>query len=275
MIFPMPYLPPRSAPHPRPRPIQGSFGPGRGPMPVSPPTLPMGSFGPGQGPMPSPAPASLMAGSYGPGQGPMPRPGIENFRPPMAPPPGIEAFRPPVAIGNGNGPGSMVVSDERNKAKISPMEDPTATLRDYWRPVVDASTAETQPVNYSMSAHPGMDLRAAKGYAYDYKNPDAKGAAPGRHVGPMAQDLEHTVAKNAVITGPDGMKKVDTGRLALVNTAALAEEQKRLDRLEAIAKLRQPEPLPAPMARPQFAPMDMSALDAAYARQSRDMGPRY
>jgi hypothetical protein len=95
----------------------------------------------------------------------------------------------------------------------------------------------------------------------------------------MAQDLKNTAAQNTVLTDPQtGMMSVDTGRLALVNTAALAEQQKRMDRMEAIAKIRPepaPEPLPAPLPAQKFAPMDTSALDAAYEKEKQDTGARY
>lgn len=255
-------------------PGNGAFGPGRGPLlpPVSPVDLGdvdmlnapiQGAYGPGRGPMPRPVePIDLgdvdmwnapVQGSYGPGRGPMP-PGIENFRAPP-PVPGINQF----------------MSDERAKSKIAPMEDPTLATRAYWRPVVDAATA--QPVQYSMSAppiRPGVDLRAAKGYSYDYKDPTAPGAEPGRQVGPMAQDLEHTAAAGAVKPGPDGMKHVDAGRLTMVNTAALAEQQKRTDRLEAMIAAMQKAQMPAPLPTQQFASPDYSALDDAYAQQQQD-----
>jgi hypothetical protein len=75
----------------------------------------------------------------------------------------------------------------------------------------------------------------------------------------MAQDLEKTPAgKSVVKTGPDGMKSIDTARLSLVNTSAISEQQRRLDRLEAIAKAK----------------FDTGALDDAYARQTADTGVR-
>lgn len=75
-----------------------------------------------------------------------------------------------------------------------------------------------------------LDLRGAPGFSYEYRDPNAPGAAPGRHFGPMAQDLERTgpAGASTVIEGPDGRKQVDTGRLALVNTAAISDLQRRL-----------------------------------------------
>ncbi len=95
------------------------------------------------------------------------------------------------------------------------------------------------------------DLRPAQGYQYDYKDPGAPGAAPGRQLGPMAQDLEKTPAgASTVTTGPDGKKAIDTGRLSLVNTSAISEQQKRIDQLEQLlnnrAKYAPGEQLPGP-----------------------------
>ncbi len=75
------------------------------------------------------------------------------------------------------------------------------------------------------------DLRQANGYAYDYKSP---AMGPDNQVGPMAQELERTDAAGAVSTGPDGMKSVDPGRLTMTNTAAIGEQQRRIDALEAM-----------------------------------------
>lgn len=84
---------------------------------------------------------------------------------------------------------------------------------------------------------PANDLRAAGSYSYDYRDPAQHGG--GSHVGPMAQELEHTAAAGAVSMGPDGMRQVDPGRLTMTNTAAIGEQQRRLDRLEAMATDKQ------------------------------------
>lgn len=77
---------------------------------------------------------------------------------------------------------------------------------------------------------PSVDLRGARGYEYEYKQP-GPGAPPGRHVGPMAQDLEHTAAAGTVRDTPHG-KVVDTQGLTMVNTAALSEQQRKTEELE-------------------------------------------
>lgn len=72
-----------------------------------------------------------------------------------------------------------------------------------------------------------VDLRGAGSYSYQY----APGAGDsGSHVGPMAQELESL--PGVVQTGPDGLERVDTGRLSLANAAATGDTQRRVDRLE-------------------------------------------
>lgn len=66
-------------------------------------------------------------------------------------------------------------------------------------------------------------------YRYKYKDPEH---GPGEHVGPMAQDLEKAGFTDLVIETPIG-KKVNTSRLALVNTAAIADQQRELEALRA------------------------------------------
>ncbi len=91
---------------------------------------------------------------------------------------------------------------------------------------------------------PAVDLRPARGYSYEYRNPNAPGAAPGRHVGPMAQDLEQTAAAGTVKDTPHG-KVVDTPGLTMVNTAAISEQQRKTEELERqLAALQGSQPAP-------------------------------
>jgi hypothetical protein len=77
----------------------------------------------------------------------------------------------------------------------------------------------------------------APAYSYNYTDPDAMGAAPGRQFGIMAQDLEKTPAGRSVVKqGPNGAKMVDTSRLTMVNTAALNGMQKHINELEALIR---------------------------------------
>jgi len=103
---------------------------------------------------------------------------------------------------------------------------------------------------------PAIDLRPAQGYAYNYKDPTAPGTAPGRQVGPMAQDLERSGAADAVVETQNG-KGVDPGRLTLKTTAAVSEQQKKIDALQ-----RQLDALTLPqMDRIQQAPPGTYALN--------------
>jgi hypothetical protein len=71
----------------------------------------------------------------------------------------------------------------------------------------------------------------------------------------MAQDLEKSpVTRSTVETGPDGMKRVNTGRLALVNTAAIADQQRDIQQMKQILANNNSQP-------------NTDALDEAYERQ--------
>jgi hypothetical protein len=108
------------------------------------------------------------------------------------------------------------------------------------------------------------NLRPAQGYEYSYKNPEEHGA--GRYVGPMAQDLEHL--PGVVERSPDGTKSINAPRLTLANTAAVSEQQRRLDELE-----RRQQQLQAlgggRFMRPDLGQPDYGALDDAYARSAQ------
>ncbi len=134
---------------------------------------------------------------------------------------------PAGAVGGGAAGGAIASSDVRGKKNIQPV-----SMADVFQ------SPPGQP--------PVTDLRAAQGYQYNYKDPNAPGAAPGKQVGPMAQNLPASV----VGTGPDGKKSVDTSRLSLVNTAAISETQRKVDQLEALlnnrARYAPGEQLPGP-----------------------------
>lgn len=136
-------------------------------------------------------------------------------------------------------------SDVHSKTRIRELEGQLAALQG----APSASFAPQQPDTAALDAAygrqgqaPAIDLRPARGYSYEYKNPNAPGAAPGTQVGPMAQDLEQTAAAPAVHDTPHG-KQVDTGRLAMVNTAAISELQRKMQQLEALGG-GQPQPAP-------------------------------
>lgn len=99
--------------------------------------------------------------------------------------------------------------------------------------------ANTRPVakpidDNAFDAAAADAVRRSPASFYDYKDPGAPGASPGRKYGPMAQDLLQTPAgASAVVKQPDGQLGVDTGRLALVHNGAINEQQKQIDSLSA------------------------------------------
>lgn len=127
--------------------------------------------------------------------------------------------------------GASMMSDERSKKRIAELED----LNEQYSALLDtpAATANVRP-----QAPPTADLdrsnaRAlgeAGSYSYEYKDPRAPGAASGRQAGPMAQELEGI--PGVVQPGPDGLKRVDTGRLALATASATGDQERRLRELE-------------------------------------------
>lgn len=136
--------------------------------------------------------------------------------------------------------GRKIFSDERSKTRIKDLESQLAALQGPqgasagFRPQAPDTSALDAAYRRQGGepSTPAVDLRAARGYSYEYKDPTQPGTAPGRQIGPMAQDLEHTTAAPAVIDTPQG-KQVDTDRLTMVNTAALSELQRKLQALEA------------------------------------------
>lgn len=99
-------------------------------------------------------------------------------------------------------------SDERSKEKIERLEG-------------------------ALSSSLALDtVKGAPAYSYNYKDPSQPGAKPGRMVGPMAQDLERGPLGNTVVKDTPQGKMVDSGRLTMVNTSAIAEQQKQLDALK-------------------------------------------
>lgn len=69
-------------------------------------------------------------------------------------------------------------------------------------------------------------MKHIRNYIYNYKK-EAQAIDPSidpeeKHIGPMAQDIEQ-VNPAAIIETSEGVKTVDTGRLALMNAGAIAE----------------------------------------------------
>jgi hypothetical protein len=75
--------------------------------------------------------------------------------------------------------------------------------------------------------------KSVRGHTFRYKG------SPHEEVGVMAQDLEKTPLKSTVAAGPDGIKRVDTQRLTMGNTAMIGDLARKLDKaLEYIGRVR-------------------------------------
>lgn len=126
-------------------------------------------------------------------------------------------------------------------------------------------TAKTNitPISGAQALYGDADLRAANAYSYDYKDPARHGAGP--QVGTMADELRQTSAADAVQPGPDGLDRIDTGRLALRIAPAVGEQQRRLDetqmRLEDLERAIMDGSALADEARFNEALQDGSALE--------------
>jgi Chaperone of endosialidase len=79
-------------------------------------------------------------------------------------------------------------------------------------------------------------VKNAEPYSYHYKDPNQPGAKAGRMVGPMAQDLEKGPLGDSVVDDTPQGKMVNTGRLTMVNSSAIAEQQKQIDALNRALK---------------------------------------
>lgn len=84
------------------------------------------------------------------------------------------------------------------------------------------------------------DYAKIDAYAYKYNNKaqamygNDKAVDDKVHVGPMAQELEKTKSTNAVVSKDEnGYEMVDTRKLTLSNTAAIAELTRKVQELES------------------------------------------
>lgn len=150
--------------------------------------------------------------------------------------------------------GGLMMSDERSKKEITSLK---GKLGEAYAALGGGPPKGAQFDRDALDdAYRGQGGTLPSGSSYSYKQPGAFGAAAGQHVGPMAQDLERNPAtRGTVVTGPDGMKRVDTGRLALVNTAALSDTQRDVQEMKHILSANNDDAY------------DQSALDAAYERE--------
>ena len=120
----------------------------------------------------------------------------------------------------------MMGGGDEKKGPVTPIQQQTTSYDDLRRMMSQ---------NYSSgSSSSGLEaLKMAEktpGYSFNYKNPNAQGATTGRQYGIMTADLKKTPAGQSVVKpGPDGMDRVDTGRLTMQNTAAIGELSKKID----------------------------------------------
>ena len=93
---------------------------------------------------------------------------------------------------------------------------------------------ETKKKNIKSSRHDLEKVFAkVKPYRFNYK--EGNGQDDKDHLGVMAQDLEKTSLKGAVMDTPEG-KKVDTGQLTMGNTAMIGELNEKLDKIMKYVK---------------------------------------
>lgn len=132
-------------------------------------------------------------------------------------------------------------SDIRGKTAIAPAGgDVSQAYRGIAGANEQANQIRTAEVQYPSVFSP------LSSSSYFYKDPNAPGAEPGQHFGPMAQELEKTPAGASVVrTMPDGKKGIDTGRLALLNASETGQLRREVDALKSggapkrAAKLKQ------------------------------------
>lgn len=143
----------------------------------------------------------------------------------------------------------MLMSDESSKRKIAELEGqlegtyralggghaPAPTPK---QPDTAAMDRATQAAGQGALTQGDADHVAALdrayrqpgSYSYEYKDPSMPGAAPGRHVGPMAHELRSI--PGVVERTPNG-EAVNTGRLSLANASEVANQRRELDELRA------------------------------------------
>jgi hypothetical protein len=159
------------------------------------------------------------------GQTPASSMGSMGFMRPAAPAAAPSGQAAGAARGFGN-IGSFALSDERSKQKIADLE----SVKQRYEDLLDGPTAETPELRDPRSSLDDA-FRRPGSYSYEYKDPTMAGAAPGRHVGPMAHELRGI--PGAVETGPDGYERVSLPRTTLATVSQVAKQRRELDELRA------------------------------------------
>jgi len=147
----------------------------------------------------------------------------------------IQSLRDQVAALGGKTEGGTTLSASRNEsqraATAKPASGSFSPMNQDQQWASDFMTKRDEQMKALQGPPPEVDFRNTPGYTYQYKNPQQPGAAPGTHVGPMAQDLTHV--PGVVQPSPSGQLGVDTGRLTMANTAAVGHAQRENDKLRA------------------------------------------
>lgn len=159
-------------------------------------------------------------GSFSPMGFAMGRPGMSSIGNAAGSAIGGRGMAPTMMAGLG------ALSDEESKTRIRELEDELS--RTY---AALSGPSATGGVNPSEPDTAALDAayRRPTSNSYDYKDPTAPGAAPGRQAGPMADELKGL--PGVVAPGPDGLDRVDTGRLTMTNASEIANLRRELDAL--------------------------------------------
>ncbi len=187
--------------------------------------------------------------------------------------------------GMGKGPGAMaaagLLSDEHSKTRITELED--ELQRTYAALGGKASTGDVSQQVAARQRAESLGMGGPHGYeaeqldsayrkpssnGYEYKDPSAQGAAPGRQAGPMADELKGL--PGVVSPGADGMDRVDTGRLTMTNASEIANLRRELDALKGQGALSSGED--AAMQQQLGPSQDPRISDDEKARMMADMG---
>lgn len=179
--------------------------------------------------------SGLQSGAMTTPQRPMTVPMNTTGQPAFSPPPTASDSQMMSRFGQASAPVPYTphmpirVSDIRAKTDVVPAEKKF--------PIMDlgALDAAQERAGHDTASRfawqPASDLRDVNNYHFQYKNPNAPGAAPGPHTGGMAQEFQRNpTLTHSVKAGPDGMLGVDTGRVAMALPGAIGETQNQVSK---------------------------------------------
>lgn len=124
--------------------------------------------------------------------------------------------------------GEIIASDDRVKKLKT---DANAAISDAFRQGQEIGATGRREA--ASIAGTNVEYPQLGGYGYDYKDPNQPGGSPGRHYGPMAQELEQTPAGASVVKDTPHGKAIDTGRLSLLNASETSKLRREVDALKA------------------------------------------